>query len=282
MAALTASFGGSPPADEGHEPRGIVTPEAVVLEFELASVGSRVLAQVVDMVARLILLNVALIAGAGILAGAGDAGLVVFYVIVGFLLLFGYPVLTETLWNGQTFGKRVVGLRVVTVEGAPVRFRHAAIRGLIALVDFALPPVGVCGTISVLVSRRSQRLGDLFAGTIVLRERTGATFPVPVSFPPLPGYDAYARTLDVGAVTPDQYALIRSFLIRVNTLLPAARQRLAHELANPVATAMHHTPPPDVTAEAFLVSVAAAYQLRLGGPPVPLPPWVSQWGAAGR
>jgi uncharacterized RDD family membrane protein YckC len=279
VAVRSASFGVPPGADEHHEPRGIVTPEAVVLEFELANVGSRVLAQVVDLLVRLVALNVIAVLGGGILAGGGDASAVIFYVIAGFFIIFGYPVLAETMWNGQTFGKRVVGLRVVTIEGAPVRFRHAAIRGLISVVDFALPPVGVCATIAVLVSPRNQRLGDLFAGTIVLREKTGAAFPIPVSFPPLPGYEGYARTLDVGAVTPDQYALIRSFLIRVNVLLPGARARLAHGLANPVAAAMHHTPPAGVTAEAFLVSVAAAYQLRLGGPPVPLPPWVTQWGA---
>jgi uncharacterized RDD family membrane protein YckC len=258
--------------------RGIVTPEAVLLEFETASVGSRVLAQLVDIGIRVLGLYAVAI-GIGVASGTiDDSGVVILLVIAIFLLLFGYPAILETVWNGQTVGKRAVGLRVVTVEGAPVRFRHAAIRSLLAVVDFFLPPVGVAATLSVLLTRRNQRLGDVFAGTIVLRERTGAAFPIPVSFPPLPGYEAYTRTLDVGAVTPQQYALIRSFLIRVNTLLPEARVRLALGLANPVATAMGHTPPPGVTPEAFLVSVAAAYQLRLGGPPVPLPPWISQWG----
>ncbi len=264
---------------EGAPVRGIVTPEAVVLEFELANVGSRMLAQIVDVFVRLILLNIIAAIANPIAVAGGDATVVVIVVIGGFLIVFGYPAVCEAWWNGQTVGKRAVGLRVVTVEGAPVRFRHAAIRSLLAIVDFALPPVGVTATIAVLVTARNQRLGDLFAGTIVLRERTGASFPVPVSFPPLPGYEAYTRTLDVGAVTPEQYALLRSFLIRVNTLLPEARARIAAELATPIAARMHHTPPAGVTAEAFLVSVAAAYQLRLGGPPVPLPPWISQWGS---
>src|SRR5439155_23649635 len=92
--------------------------------------------------------------------------------------------------------------------------------------------------------------------------------------------ELYARSLDVGGVTPDQYAVIRSFLIRVNTLSPGARAHIGTKLANVVAVRMHHTPPTQVTPETFLVSVAAAYQLRQGGPPVPLPPWVPQWGAA--
>jgi uncharacterized RDD family membrane protein YckC len=261
--------------------RGIVTPEAVLLEFETASVGSRVLAQVIDMGVRVLGLYVV---GVVVATGSGtieDSGVIILFVIALFLLLFGYPAILEALWNGQTVGKRAIGLRVVTVEGAPVRFRHSAIRSLLGVVDFFAPPVGVAATVSVLLTRRNQRLGDVFAGTIVLRERTGAAFPIPVSFPPLPGYEAYTRTLDVGAVTPEQYALIRSFLIRVNTLRPEARARLALGLATPVAAAMGHTAPAGVGPEAFLVSVAAAYQLRLGGPPVPLPPWISQWGMPG-
>ena len=148
-------------------------------------------------------------------------------VIVGlFLILFGYPAILEARWNGQTVGKRVFGLRVVTVEGAPVRFRHASIRSLLQIVDFFLPPIGVSATCVALLNRRSQRLGDIFAGTIVLRERTGAAFPVPVSFPPMYGFELYARSLDVGGITPEQYAVIRSFLIRVNVLTPGARVHL--------------------------------------------------------
>jgi hypothetical protein len=98
----------------------------------------------------------------------------------------------------------------------------------------------------------------------------------------LPGYDGYARSLDVGGITPDQYGVIRSFLLRVGRLSPEARAHIGTRLANAVAISMHHTPPAGVTPEAFLVSVAAAYQLRLGGPPVPLPPWVPAWGAQTR
>jgi hypothetical protein len=201
-------------------------------------------------------------------------------VFVGiFLIIFGYPAFAETRWNGQTVGKRICGLRVLTVEGAPVRFRHSAIRSLMMIVDFFLPPIGVTATCVSLLNKRNQRLGDLFAGTIVLRERTGAAFPVPVSFPPLLGFELYARSLDVGGVTPDQYAAIRSFLIRVNTLTVAARVHIGTRLANAVALSMHHTPPREVSPETFLVSVASAYQLRQGGPPVPLPPWVPQLSA---
>ena len=260
--------------------RGVVTPEAIVLEFETASVGSRSLAQAVDMLVRFgLVYGLALVAALATQGIGTTPGIVI--VIVGiFFIIFGYPAVLEARWNGQTVGKRVLGLRVVTVEGAPVRFRHTAIRSMLSIVDFFLPPIGVTATVVALVNRQSQRLGDVFAGTIVLRETTGAAFPVPVSIPPLPGYELYARSLDVGGITPEQYAVIRSFLIRVNTLTPEARAHLGTRLANAAALGMHHRPPAGVTAEVFLVSVAAAYQLRQGGPPVPLPPWVPQWGTS--
>jgi uncharacterized RDD family membrane protein YckC len=262
--------------------RGVVTPDAVVLEFEIASVASRSLAQGVDLAVRIGLIY-ALALVAGVFSAAAGTTPAIVVVFVGlFLILFGYSAILETRWNGQTVGKRVVGLRVVTVEGAPVRFRHASIRSLLQIADFFLPPLGVSATFVSLLNRRSQRLGDIFAGTIVLRERTGAAFPIPVSFPPMSGYELYARSLDVGGLTPEQYAVIRSFLLRVNVLTPGARAHLGTRLANAVAISMHHIPPVQVTPETFLVSVAAAYQLRQGGPPVPLPPWVPQWGLPAR
>jgi uncharacterized RDD family membrane protein YckC len=262
---------------DGTAVRGVVTPDAVVLEFELAGVGSRSLAQGVDLGVRVgVVYGLAFIAGA-FSSAAGTTPAIILAFVGIFFILFGYPAILEARWNGQTVGKRVFGLRVVTVEGAPVRFRHTAIRSLLQIVDFFLPPIGVSATCVALLNRRSQRLGDIFAGTIVLRERTGASFPVPVSFPPMLGYELYARSLDVGGITPEQYAVIRSFLLRVNVLTPGARAHLGTRLANAVALSMRHTPPAQVSPETFLVSVAAAYQLRQGGPPVPLPPWVPQW-----
>ncbi|MEY2449166.1 MAG: hypothetical protein QOH79_2642 [Acidimicrobiaceae bacterium] len=262
--------------------RGVVTPDAVVLEFEIASVASRSLAQIVDLATRIGLLWALSFLAVMVGTVAGSTSVIVVVIVGIFLIVFGYPAILEARWNGQTVGKRVFGLRVVTVEGAPVRLRHATIRSLLQIVDFFLPPVGVSATCVALLNRRSQRLGDVFAGTIVLRERTGAAFPVPVSFPPVYGYEVYARSLDVGGITPEQYAVIRSFLLRVVVLTPGARAQLGTRLANAVALSMHHSPPAQVTPETFLVSVAAAYQLRQGGPPVPLPPWVPQWSSPAR
>ena len=246
---------------------GIVTPEAVQLEFQQAGLASRMIAFIIDLLvqyALLLLLFFAVGAVAGTGVELGGVGAVLVYVGV-FLILFGYPAGFETLWRGRTLGKAALGLRVVTVEGGPIRFRHAAIRAILGLVDLYATS-GAVGVVSVLVTSRSQRLGDLVAGTIVLRERSAATAGrtlTPVRFEPPWGLEAYAATLAAGSLTHEDYGTVRSFLLRANTLTPEARHALAGQLAVPLAARLQTTPPPGVTPEAFLVCVAAAFQRRM-------------------
>lgn len=168
----------------------IVTPEAVPLEFELAGVGSRMLALSLDLAVQLLaLLALAVVAGLGAASGLPESASAVITVVALFLIVLGYPVLSETFWSGRTVGKAAVGLRVRTTEGAPIRFRHAAIRGALGLVDFWLTS-GVAATLSVLLTRDSQRLGDLAAGTVVChgdarrrRERVPEADPLAPSAP---------------------------------------------------------------------------------------------------
>jgi uncharacterized RDD family membrane protein YckC len=264
---------------------GIVTPEAVLLEFETAGIGSRALARLVDLVVQamaafLLLTLIGMVVGA---VGFGDPGLLAGLIaLFGMLVVFGYPIGLETWWRGRTVGKVMLGIRVVTREGAPIRFRHAAIRGLIGFVEvIAFQFVAV---LSTLISPANQRIGDLTAGTIVVRERSADRTAMAMAFPPPPGWEPYARTLDVSAVTVEQYRLIRSFLLRVTNLAPDARNALAQRLANPVALAMRHQPPPQVGPELFLVCTAAAYQVRhgLGGWPFAPPPPSWPWPATGQ
>jgi hypothetical protein len=170
----------------------------------------------------------------------------------------------------------VFGLRVVTVEGAPEAPRHAFIRSIVGIVDFLIPPGGLCAVVSSLLSPRSQRLGDLAAGTMVLRERSATSAPMAVWFSPPAGLEAYAYNLDVSSVTDAQFAVIRSFLLRVHELTTEARVAMAFRIAAPITEAMHHRPPPGVHPEQFLVAVAAAYQRRHapvpGAAPAPSPP----------
>ena len=242
---------------------GIVTPEAVVLQFETAGIGSRMIALLVDVVIQGFVLGFSSFALAAFADAAGASGWVgvalLFFVI--FAVLFGYPVGFETLRNGRTPGKAALGLRVVTKEGAPIRFRHAAVRGALQLVDFYITS-GAAAVLAVLFTRDNQRLGDLAAGTIVLRERSGAGAPRAVWFPVPPGYESYAATLDTASLTGHDYGAVRSFLMRAYALTPEVRAQLAAQLAVPLAAKLRHTPPPGVTPEAFLACVAAVYQAR--------------------
>ncbi|HZQ57123.1 MAG TPA: RDD family protein [Acidimicrobiales bacterium] len=237
---------------------GIVTPEAVVLSFETAGVGSRIVAELIDLSVQFVA-GVLVVGGAALL-GATHLGLAGVYVGL-FLVAFGYPVAMETLWRGRTLGKAAMGLRVVTVEGAPVRFRHALIRGALGLVDFWATS-GAAAVLCVLATKRNQRLGDLAAGTLVLRERASRQSLSALTFWVPPGWEGYAATLDVSAVTTADYQAVRSFLVRAPTLDPWTRERLAREIANAVLPRLHHQPPPGVPAEVFLACVAALYQAR--------------------
>ena len=263
---------------------GIVTPEAVVLEFETAGIGSRLLAGLIDLSVQATLM-LGVLFGFGMVAGAGlDLGGVaaaIIYILI-FLVTFGYPALMETLWRGRTLGKAALGLRVVTVEGAPVRFRHAAIRSILALVDW-FATQGVVGIISLLVTKRNQRVGDLVAGTIILRERSAARTTTPVDFAPPHGLEGYAATLSTTTLDHEDYGSIRAFLLRARTLPGPVRADLANQLAFPLLDRLRTTPPPGVSPEAFLICVAAAYQRRMRGPRAghAQPPFTSVWAGMG-
>jgi uncharacterized RDD family membrane protein YckC len=251
----------------------VVTPEAVPLDLETANIGSRFLALTIDWLIQgttlfaLILAVTALAGATDLQVGAGIAAALFF--LLSFSVLWGYPTLMETLWRGRSIGKAALGLRVVTIEGAPVRFRHAAIRATLGLVDFLLTS-GAGAIIAVLLTRRSQRIGDLVAGTVVLRERTGLRAPVPVEFHVPPGLEDYARTLDVARLTADDYTTTRALLLRAPTLAAAIRYDLAVRVADPISRRVQPAPPAGVAPEAFLTCVAAVYQHRQAtvAPPV--------------
>jgi len=243
---------------------GIVTPEAVVLEFETAGIGSRLVAGVIDLTVQgaalvAVLLGLGTLASVGLNAGGVGAALV--YVLV-FLIVFGYPAAFETVWRGRTLGKAAMGLRVVTVEGAPIRFRHAAIRSIFSLVDW-LATQGVVGITALLITKRNQRVGDLVAGTMVLRERTATRALAPVQFVAPPGLEAYASTLATGSLAHEDYGSIRAFLLRAPSLPPHVRNDLASQIAHPLVARLRTTVPAGVGPEPFLVCVAAGYQRRM-------------------
>jgi uncharacterized RDD family membrane protein YckC len=253
------------------QPR-MVTPEAVALEFTTANVGSRVLAFLIDGV----IVGVVSFTGLFLLGVFADSAPLPVWLAVAILLIllpgwyFGYFVASETLWRGRTVGKAAMGLRVVTKEGGPVRFRHAAVRALLGLVDFAIGG-GFFAVLFILLSHDNQRLGDMLAGTLVLRERSGLPAPAAVSFEVPPGLESYAAILDVSGLQIEEYQAARTFLLRAPSLRPDPRASLAVQLASPLVERLRPPPPRGVPPELFLYCVAAVYQRRqrAGAPTYP-------------
>lgn len=253
----------------------VATPEGVTLEFHLAGIGSRMVAALLDLVVLLVVsLGLGLVAWAVSLV-AGDDWAGVFFVFTMFAVLLGYHILFETLGGGRTPGQRWSGLRVVRVGGGPVTFLSSAVRNLLRLVDF-LPFAYMLGMACVWLSSKNQRLGDMAAGTLVVRERTAVAGMTPVprsrhTGEPLPwrveepwvdesssgAASSEFVGWDVSAVTAEEVAMIRQFLGRRRSLEPAARRRLALELANRLRPKVV-MPEERMGPEGFLVKVLAA------------------------
>ena len=240
---------------------GIVTPEAVVLDVETAGVAARVFAGLIDFVIQAAILFTASLVFALLGIFAPSAVDLSFVLLVAFVFM-GYPVLSETLMRGRTIGKKAMGLRAVTLEGAPVRLRHTLLRMMGGLVDRYLPPLGVTGLLFVLGSSRHQRVGDLIAGTMVIRDPDRTLLPPAVWFPVPPGLEAFAATIDPTAMTDEQYTVIRSFLMRNREFTLSARFAVAADLASRVAATLGHEGAAWLAPEDYLLCVISRYQRR--------------------
>ncbi len=241
----------------------IITPEAVVLELETAGIASRLFSGIIDALVQVGLLGVLSLFVLLIVASGGGVSEQVqgaIFGIVIFVVIFGYPLISEMVSRGRTFGKAAMGLRVVTIEGAPIRFRHAALRAMGGLVDKWVPPGGLIGICFVLGTPTRQRIGDLLAGTIVIRDPDRSALPAGIWFPVPRGFEAYAATIDPTAFTVDQYTVVRAFLIRIRELTPGARYAVALDLADRTAATLRHSRPDRVHPETFLLCVIARYQ----------------------
>jgi uncharacterized RDD family membrane protein YckC len=180
------------------------------------------------------------------------------------VILVGYPIAIEYLMRGRSLGKAIVGLRVVTSLGGPIKFRHAAVRGIVGLFE-VYASFGAVATVVSFFSPRSQRLGDMAAGTYVVNERVGSTRSLPVLFPIPAGYEYLVSTLDTSLITERQYAVIRAVLRRARTMEKQARFRTTSTLGDQVLGLLNHRPTVPMDPETFLVCVCAAYQRREGG-----------------
>ncbi len=214
----------------------VETPEQVIVSYTLAGIGTRGAAALIDLLLMLLLTGTLWYAGASLprlvpgLRDVGNRSWISAVMIVGqFLILWGYFVVFEAVWDGQTPGKRLLGLRVVRNGGGGVDLGASAARNLIRFVDF-LPFGYFVGMISIIANQRNQRLGDLVAGTIVVRERLlRHERPRAVASPTEDDGVVVVATLD-----DDRFALLDRFVAREVTLDDVSRARIAAALVTRV------------------------------------------------
>jgi uncharacterized RDD family membrane protein YckC len=233
----------------------ITTPEGIDLQLALAGLGSRFSAALIDVLIQgLLVVGVTVFfSSLGILDGWGLFA----YTIILFVLIFAYHILFEVLASGRTPGKRLNGLRVVRLGGFPIGFLASAVRNTLRLVDF-LPGSYLIGCVTILVTEHNQRLGDLAAGTLVVRERK-ATSKLP---PPRPVVTEAAHpTWDVSTITVSELQTVRQFLDRRTSIAPQARLQLAYTLAERLRPKVGGAPA-DLRGELFLEAVVAAKSTR--------------------
>ncbi|MFD5371691.1 RDD family protein [Streptomyces sp. NPDC127103] len=238
----------------------VVTGDAVVLGLQPARLPSRALAVLIDLVVVwAVYLLVTL--GLAVATASLDEAAVTAVSIASFLLiLVGAPIAVETLSHGRSLGKLACGLRVVRDDGGPIRFRHALVRGAMGVVEI-LMTFGVVACVASLVSEQGRRLGDVFAGTLVVRERIPAARALAVP-PPPPWLVGRFAGLDLSAVPESLWLEIRQYLTRARELDPAVGRRLAERLADELVARTGTPPPPGVPADAYLAGVVAERQTR--------------------
>ena len=221
------------------------TPEHVAFSYDVAGVGSRFMAALADtLILAATILAVVVVAGwlsslggGGGLAGFGGTGTVfssavtAVATLLSFLLLFGYYIFFEMVWNGQSPGKRWAKLRVIRGAGYPITLVDSVLRNLLRLVDF-LPAFYALGIVVMIADPHARRLGDIVAGTIVVKERPlslddVARAAITASGAPPSLFDLPNRD----RLTVDDLRLVRGFLDRRGSLPPERRRQLGYQIS---------------------------------------------------
>jgi len=261
----------------------IETPERVQLEFSLASIGNRFLAVAIDHFIQYV--SIFLIAWIFYAIAGSSSGTIdrfidqapkwtyAILILVLFAIFTGYFILFEWLWNGQTPGKRLMKLRVIRDDGRPLTLWESIARNLLRIGDAApgfLVPIYSVGVIVIFLNDRDQRLGDVFAGTVVIRERLdeapsfAETFSSPVSDPAFSRVQKVPQfTANMAGISENEMDVVESFLRRRWDLTERQRLWMAWRIALPI---MYKLKPKydltDFTYEGFLEELLARFYSR--------------------
>lgn len=256
----------------------VVTGDAVVLDVQIAQLPVRALSALIDIIVIFLLYVVGLMLWAATLTqfdGALSAAILIIFTVV---VLVGYPMVFETATRGRSVGKIIMGLRVVSDDGGPERFRQALFRALAALVEIWML-AGSPAVISSILSSKAKRIGDIFAGTVVVSERGPRLAPPP---PMPPSLAWWAASLQLSNLDAGRAELARQFLSRAPQLDPQLRLQMSYRIAGDVVSRIAPPPPPGAPPELVLAAVLAERhrrelaRLRPAMPPGPPPgPWAA-------
>lgn len=227
----------------------IETPERVPLHFALASIGNRFIACAIDHALQALTI-ILMVIGFTLLADYSRIGdmlstapkwVYAVLIIILFLIVSGYFAFFEWIWSGQTPGKRWLKLRVIREDGRPVTFWEASVRNLLRSFDMLPAPFYSIGLISVFVSSTDQRVGDMVAGTVVVREREAEApafaqvFAAPVSDPALRrSFKPVEFTASLDSLTESEIEVVEAFLRRRWDLSEVPRQWMAWRVTLPI------------------------------------------------
>lgn len=238
---------------------GLVTGDAVVLDLRLARLPTRMLSFAIDLTVQALLGVGLAIFDSFVLGDATEqlTGAVTITEVVA--VLVGYPLAMETLTRGRTLGKLVLGLRTVRDDGGSIGFAQALVRALAGIADFWVTSFVVALLVAAF-NAQDKRLGDLLAGTVVVRERTPTTIAAPPSMPA--GLDAWASTLQLSVLPDDLARAGRRYLQRAPTMSGSASWFRAMELATAVSRVTAPSPPPGVPPDVYVQAVLAERHRR--------------------
>lgn len=253
----------------------VVTGDAVELDVTIAQLPVRAVGALIDIAVMFVGYFVGLLLWSFTLTPFNEALSAAVLIIFTVLALVGYPVIFETATRGRSLGKIAMGLRVVSDDGGPERVRQALFRALASVVEiwgFAGSPAVICS----LVSPRGKRIGDIFAGTVVISERGPRMAPPPMMPPSLAWW---ASSLQLSGLGAEQAELARQFLSRAPQLDARVRDQLAYRLAGEVMSRISPPPPPGTPPQFALAAVCAERhrralaRLRPTAPPSGPVPW---------
>ena len=230
-----------------NEQLSIETPEQIDISFQKAGIGSRFYAALIDTGLLALILFIGYYVNRNFITELGDTlgnWLGAIGGILVFALFWGYYMVFEVTSNGQTLGKRALGLRVIKDGGYPIGFADSAIRNLVRVVDF-LPFFYGAGLLTMLINGNWQRLGDLAAGTLVVKTArtnlkptgTSESADAPVINIPQEAFE-YAGWIRPASVTETELGVIREYLTRRGTLPKPRRAQLARTIASPIIEKM--------------------------------------------